>query len=82
MLNKSMEHITLEGGKKYENRSNSGISGFPGQEGDNLSAIADRFGVPLPALLIWNRLDPTRPIHPGDRLIIAPDQLDPNRKKQ
>ncbi len=52
------------------------------QEGDNLSAIADRFGVPLPALLIWNRLDPTRPIHPGDRLVIAPDRPDPNRKKQ
>jgi len=42
------------------------------QKGDNLSTIADRFNVPLPALLIWNRLDPTRPIHPGDRLVIAP----------
>lgn len=52
------------------------------RKGDNLSSIADRFQVPLPALLIWNRLDPTRPIHPGDRLIIAPDRPDSNRKKQ
>ena len=40
------------------------------KEGDNLSVIADRFGVPLAALIIWNRLDLQRPIHPGDRLII------------
>ena len=42
------------------------------REGDNLSAIAEKFDVPLPALLIWNRLDLKRPIHPGDRLIIYP----------
>jgi len=40
------------------------------KEGDNLSAIADRFGVPLAALIIWNRIDIHRHIHPGDRLII------------
>jgi len=40
------------------------------QEGDNLSAIAERFRVPLQALLIWNRLDLKRTIHPGDRLVI------------
>jgi membrane-bound lytic murein transglycosylase D len=45
------------------------------REGDNLSAIADRFNVPLQALLIWNRLDLTRPVHPGDRLIIYPRDL-------
>ena len=38
--------------------------------GDNLSAIAERFNVPLAALLIWNRLDPQQPIHAGKRLII------------
>jgi hypothetical protein len=43
------------------------------KKGDNLSAIADRFEVPLPALLIWNRLDLTAPLHPGDRLIIYQD---------
>ena len=38
--------------------------------GDNLSVIAERFGIPLAALIIWNRIDLNRPIHPGDRLII------------
>lgn len=42
------------------------------QPGDNLSAIATRFDVPLPALLIWNRLDLSQAIHPGDRLIVHP----------
>jgi len=52
------------------------------QQGDNLSSISDRFNVPLPALLIWNRLNPSRPIHPGDRLIIAPDKIDSGQKKE
>ena len=38
--------------------------------GDNLTSIAVRFQVPLPALLIWNNLNPRHHIHPGDRLII------------
>ena len=42
------------------------------RRGDNLSALAERFGVPLLSLLIWNRLDPSRPIHPGDRLVVHP----------
>ena len=42
------------------------------KKGESLSAIADKFNVPLPALLLWNRLDTSRPIHPGDRLIVAP----------
>jgi len=40
------------------------------KKGDTLSSIAAEFDVPLPALLIWNRIDPTRPIHPGNRLTI------------
>ncbi|MBL7176662.1 MAG: transglycosylase SLT domain-containing protein [Desulfobacteraceae bacterium] len=40
------------------------------KEGDNLSSIASRFHIPLPALIIWNRLDLKKPIHPGDHLII------------
>ena len=43
------------------------------KKGDNLSNIADRFEVPLAALLIWNRLDLKRPIHPGETLIIYPN---------
>ncbi len=40
--------------------------------GDNLSSIAEKFEVPLAVLIIWNRLDLNKPIHPGDRLIIYP----------
>jgi membrane-bound lytic murein transglycosylase D len=40
------------------------------RKGDNLTAIARRFDVPLPALLLWNSLSPRKPIHPGDRLMI------------
>jgi membrane-bound lytic murein transglycosylase D len=40
------------------------------QKGDTLSGIATRFNVPLTAILIWNRLTPQQPIHPGDELII------------
>ena len=44
------------------------------KEGDNLTAIAERFGVPLASLIIWNRLNPRTTIHPGDRLIIYPQK--------
>lgn len=40
------------------------------KSGDNLSSIAERFDVPLSSLIIRNRIDPARPIHPGDRIII------------
>ncbi|MFW6114854.1 MAG: transglycosylase SLT domain-containing protein [Thermodesulfobacteriota bacterium] len=40
------------------------------KRGDNLSLIADKFGVSLPALLIWNKLNPKAHIYPGDRLIV------------
>ena len=40
------------------------------QKGDNLSKIAERFKVPLSALLIWNRRDPNAILKPGDRLIL------------
>jgi len=40
------------------------------RSGDNLSIIAERFNVPLKALLIWNRLDMNHPIQPGQRLVI------------
>jgi len=42
------------------------------KKGDNLSGIAEKYNIPLAALLIWNRLDLTHPIHPGDRLVIHP----------
>ena len=45
------------------------------KNGDNLTTIAKRFDVPLPALMIWNRLDGKKPIHPGDRLVIYPKEV-------
>lgn len=46
------------------------------KEGDSLSLIAQRFKVPLFSLVLWNRLDIRRPIHPGDRLILGPPKSD------
>jgi len=46
------------------------------KEGDNLTTIAQRFNLPLPALLIWNRLDGKKPIHPGDRIVIYPNRIE------
>ncbi len=45
------------------------------KEGDNLSSIAERFHVPLPALIIWNRLKLKKHIHPGQHLIIYSDEI-------
>jgi hypothetical protein len=46
------------------------------KDGDNLSTIAESFDVPLPALIIWNRLENKKHIHPGDRLVIYSDQIE------
>ena len=40
------------------------------KKGDNLSTIAERFDVALPALLAWNDLEPDNYIHPGEKLVI------------
>ena len=48
------------------------------RKGDSLSSIADRFDIPIASLIIWNRLDLSRPIHPGDRLIIYPKNANSN----
>lgn len=47
------------------------------KKGDNLSVIADRFAVPLPALAIWNQLNLNKPIYPGQRLTIYPGKTTP-----
>jgi hypothetical protein len=41
------------------------------RRGDNLSVIAERFGVPLSSILLCNGLDPRRAIHPGQELVIC-----------
>lgn len=48
------------------------------QPGDHLTAIAERHGVSLNTIILWNRLNPGRPIHPGQTLILyAPSETDP-----
>lgn len=47
------------------------------QEGDSLFSIAEKFDVPLAALLIWNRIDMKKTLYPGDRLVIYPRQPSP-----
>lgn len=42
------------------------------RKGDNLSSIAEKFNIPLAALIIWNRIDLKQPIHPGDRILVHP----------
>ncbi|WP_372682949.1 transglycosylase SLT domain-containing protein [Desulfosarcina sp.] len=42
------------------------------KDGDSLSSIAQKFEVPLAALLIWNRIGLSSVIHPGQRLVIFP----------
>ena len=45
------------------------------REGDSLSGIAEKFDVPLVALLIWNRIRIDTVIHPGQELIILPGRV-------
>jgi hypothetical protein len=45
------------------------------QNGDSLSTIAEKFGVPLAAILIWNRIGVNKTIYPGDRLVIYPGSV-------
>ena len=45
------------------------------QAGDSLSSIAQKFDVPVAALLIWNRIGLNKVIHPGQRLVIFPTEL-------
>jgi len=45
------------------------------KRGDNLTAISERFDVPLPALAIWNRISLKKPIYPGQRLVIYPNDV-------
>jgi peptidoglycan lytic transglycosylase D len=66
--------------KKYEGKRTDRI--YIIKEGDNLSSIADKFDIPLAVLIIWNRLDLNKPIHPGNRLIIYPKSNTVRQDKQ
>jgi hypothetical protein len=54
--------------KRFSSGQNERI--YVVRRGDNLSSIAEKFNIPLAALIIWNRIDHKRPIHPGDRIIV------------
>lgn len=73
--------IPMDAKNGFEDRLAEGIAAYADnkelriyvvKEGDNLSVIAQKFQVPLAALLIWNRIGLNEPIHPGDELIIHP----------
>jgi len=49
------------------------------REGDNLSGIAEKFDVPLAALLIWNRIRLDAVIHPGQHLVILPGKVNTSK---
>ena len=40
------------------------------KKGDNLSAIAARFNIPLASLYLWNPIKPGGSIYPGDKLVV------------
>jgi len=44
------------------------------KKGESLSSIATSFDIPLPALLVWNNLEPGKQIKAGDRLIIFSEE--------
>lgn len=78
---KHLIHVPKGSGKGFHARFKSLIKNwnenqkgriYVVKQGDNLSSIAQRFHLPLPALILWNDLDYTESIHPGDRLIIRP----------
>jgi hypothetical protein len=50
------------------------------KEGDSLSTIAESFDIPITSLILWNRLNPRRHIHPGQRLVIYPNNMKPGKR--
>jgi hypothetical protein len=45
------------------------------KKGDNFFSLAERFKVPIQAILIWNRRAMKKKLNPGDRLIIFSNAL-------
>ncbi|MGD1008445.1 MAG: transglycosylase SLT domain-containing protein [Ignavibacteriaceae bacterium] len=45
------------------------------QKGDNLSTIAERFNVPVKAIMIWNDITNGKKVLPGNKLFIFSDKL-------
>ncbi len=51
-------------------RNNPGRRFYVVRRGDSLSRIAERYGVALADLIRWNNLSRSKPIYPGQRLVI------------
>jgi spore germination protein YaaH len=45
------------------------------QKGDNLSTIAERFNVPVKAIMIWNDITNGKKVLPGNKLFIFSNKL-------
>ena len=78
----AMDAVVKEGKRRFdqwlaENRQRIYVV----KEGDSLSAIAERFQIPLPALIIWNRLKLREHIHPGQHLVIYSDEIKGDNKE-
>jgi hypothetical protein len=52
------------------------------RSGDSLSSIAARFNVPLPALLIWNRMGKVRKLSTGERLYVYTENIPSDKAGQ
>lgn len=48
------------------------------QEGDNLALIAGRFNVSVKALLLWNGLNNTSKLIPGQKLVVFSEKITPS----
>ena len=48
------------------------------KKGDSLSRIASRFNVTVNKIANWNKLDPKKIIHPGKKLVLRINVVDPN----
>lgn len=74
--------IPLEGAEGFEQRFESLLQNLTNaskktthivQKGDSLSLIANKYDIPLKALLILNRMDAKKNLQPGDRIFISPE---------
>jgi membrane-bound lytic murein transglycosylase D len=49
------------------------------KRGDSLSSIADRYNVPIPALLVWNRMDKIRKLSAGEHLLVFSENVNQDK---
>jgi hypothetical protein len=62
--------------KRFRDLLDNFLAGVQGrtyvvEKGDSLSSIAEKFDIPVSALLICNDVNPRRPIYPGNKIVIC-----------